>query len=64
MTYSIGEKKRKIKTGPVPDSYMRPIRGEQLGMDIALAVVIDQMRLNKGRTMLYLNALKVTFRAS
>lgn len=44
MTYSIGEKKRKIKTGPIPDSYMRPIRGEPLGMDIALGVVIDQMR--------------------
>ena len=44
MTYAIGSRKKKIKTGPVPDSYMKPIRGEPMGMDIALGVVIDQMR--------------------
>jgi len=44
MTYSFGNKKHKKKIGPVPDSYMRPIRGEPLGMDIALGVVLRQIR--------------------
>ena len=44
MTYSVGGKTRKIKTGPIPDCYMKPIRGEPLGMDIALGLVIEQLR--------------------
>ena len=48
MTYAIGNKKKKINTGPVPDSYMKPIRGEPMGMDIALGVVIDQIRREQG----------------
>lgn len=48
MTYAICNKKKKIKTGPVPDSYMKPIRGEPMGMDIALGVVIDQIRKEQG----------------
>jgi hypothetical protein len=44
MTYEVGNKKRKRKIGPIPDSYMRPIRGEPLGIDIAVGVVIHQMR--------------------
>ena len=48
MTYAIGNKKKKVKTGPVPDSYMKPIRGEPMGMDIALGVVIDQIRREQG----------------
>ena len=48
MTYAIGNKKKKINTGPVPDSYMKPIRGEPMGMDISLGVVIDQIRREQG----------------
>lgn len=44
MAYSVGGKTRKFKTGPIPDGYMKPIRGEPLGMDIALGLVIQQMR--------------------
>ncbi len=44
MTYEVGNKKRKRKIGPIPDSYMKPIRGESLGMDIAVGAAIHQMR--------------------
>ena len=44
MTYSVGDKRRKRKTGPVPDSYLQPIRGEPIGMDIAMGVVIAQIK--------------------
>lgn len=44
MAYEVGNKKRKRKVGPIPDSYLRPIREEPLGMDIAVGVVIQQMR--------------------
>lgn len=44
MTYSVGDKRCKRKTGPVPDSYLQPIRGEPLGMDIAVGVVITQIK--------------------
>jgi len=43
MTYAIGNKKKKIKTGPVPDSYIKPIRGEPMGMDIALPTATEIM---------------------
>jgi len=44
MTYASGNEMKQAKIGPVPDSYMKPIRGESLGMDIALGVVIEQIR--------------------
>lgn len=44
LTYSVNNKRRKRSIGPVPDSYMRPIRGGPLGQDIALGVVLWQIR--------------------
>ena len=44
MTYLMGNKKIKNKTGPIPDSYMKPIRGVPVGMDMTLGIVIDQIR--------------------
>ncbi len=61
MTYSVGEKKRKIKIGPIPDSYMRPIRGEPLGMDIALGVLIDQMRREQGEEIAVMERVESYF---
>ena len=44
MVYDHGGKKRKRKKGPVPDSYLHPIRGEPVGQDIAMLVVINELR--------------------
>lgn len=44
MTYSNDSKKKKFTTGPVPDTYLKPIRGEPMGKDIALGVLIDYLR--------------------
>lgn len=61
MTYSVGERKRKIKIGPIPDSYIRPIRGEPLGMDIALGVVIDQMRRKQEADIAVIDRVEIYF---
>lgn len=44
MTYDYGGKKRGKRIGPVPDSYLQPIRGEPMGQDIALLVELNFIR--------------------
>ena len=39
LTYSKGEKLIRRKRGAAPDSYLRPIRGNPLGQDIAVQVI-------------------------
>ena len=39
LTYSKGEKVFRRKRGAAPDSYLRPIRGNPLGQDIAVQVI-------------------------
>ena len=46
MVYDIGGKKRKRLKGPVPDSYMSPIKGHLRGQDIAILVELDLIRRN------------------
>jgi hypothetical protein len=46
MVYDIGGKKRKRLKGPVPDSYMYPIKGHLRSPDIALLAELELIWLN------------------
>lgn len=48
MTYDIGDQKVRRNVGPIPDSYLQPIRGEPMGQDIALLVELQWLRDREG----------------